>query len=195
MSTQRKSKEYRYLERRIIQIKKNFKFHQSINGITSLQADRLRGLRLLCHAEFEDYFESVALRLLNAAEKKWLDKKIANYNLSSVFIWHDRIDKNDTNETKARMIITDFRKEIKSNHGIKEDNIKKLFGPLGYKIDDFDAMFISTLSSFGTLRGETAHTSANKTQQPLDQNTEITRIDDLLKGISDFERVLNSRQT
>ena len=50
------------------------------NGITSLQADRLRGLRLLCHAEFEDYFESVALRLLNAAEKKWLDKKIANYN-------------------------------------------------------------------------------------------------------------------
>ena len=136
MSTQRKSKEYRYLERRIIQIEKNFKFHQSINGITSLQADRLRGLRLLCHAEFEDYFESVALRLLNAAEKKWLDKKIANYNLSSVFIWHDRIDKNDTNETKARMIIADFRKEIKSNHGIKEDNIKKLFGPLGYKIDE-----------------------------------------------------------
>lgn len=193
MSTQKKSKEYRYLERRISQIKKNFKFHQSINGITSLQADRLRGLRLLCHAEFEDYFESVALRLLNTAEKKWLERKVANYNLSSVFIWHEKIDKNGTNETKVRMIIADFRKEIKSNHGIKEDNIKKLFGPLGYKIDDFDAMFISTLSSFGALRGETAHTSANKTQQPLDQSTELKRIEDLLKGIADFEDVLNSR--
>lgn len=193
MSERKKSKEYKYLERRILQIEKNFKFNQSINGITSLQADRLRGLRLLCHAEFEDYFESVALRLLSTAEKKWLERKIANYNLSALFIWHDKIDKNDAYDTKARMIIADFRKEIKSNHGIKEDNIKKLFGPLGYKIDEFDATFISTLSSFGALRGETAHTSANKTQQPLDQNTELNRIRELLLGIADFEDVLNSR--
>jgi hypothetical protein len=130
---------------------------------------------------------------LTIAEKKWIEKKIANYNLSSLFIWHDRIDKNDTNDTKASMIIADYRKEIKSNHGIKEENIKKLFGPLGYKIDDFDATFISTLSSFGALRGETAHTSANKTQQPLDQNTELNRIRDLLSGIEDFEDVLNSK--
>lgn len=193
MSGQKKSKEYKYLERRISQIEKNFKFNQSINGITNLQADRLRGLRLLCHAELEDYFESVALKLLSMAEKKWLERRIANYNLSSLFIWHDKIEKNDTNDTKARMIIADFKKEIKSNHGIKEDNIKKLFGPLGYKIDDFDATFISTLSSFGALRGETAHTSANKTQQPLDQNTELNRIRDLLNGIADFEDVLNSK--
>lgn len=193
MSEQKKSKEYKHLEKRISQIERNFKFNQSINGITNLQADRLRGLRLLCHAELEDYFESVALKLLTIAEKKWIEKKIANYNLSSLFIWHDRIDKNDTNDTKASMIIADYRKEIKSNHGIKEENIKKLFGPLGYKIDDFDATFISTLSSFVALRGETAHTSANKTQQPLDQNTELNRIRDLLSGIEDFEDVLNSK--
>lgn len=193
MSGQKKSKEYKYLERRISQIEKNFKFNQSINGITSLQADRLRGLRLLCHAEFEDYFESVALRLLDVAEKKWIERKIANYNLSSLFIWHEKIEKNETNDSKARMIIADFKKEVKSNHGIKEENIRKLFGPLGYKIDDFDASFISTLSSFGALRGETAHTSANKTQQPLDQNTELTRIRDLLVGIEAFENVLNSK--
>ena len=193
MSEQKRSKEYKHLEKRISQIEKNFKFNQSINGITNLQADRLRGLRLLCHAELEDYFESVALKLLTKAEKTWVEKKIANYNLSSLFIWHDKIDKNDTNDTKARMIIADYRKEIKSNHGIKEDNIKKLFGPLGYRTDDFDSTFISTLSSFGALRGETAHMSANKTQQPLDQNTELKRIKDLLKGIADFEDVLNSK--
>lgn len=193
MSEQKRSKEYKHLEKRISQIEKNFKFNQSTNGITNLQADRLRGLRLLCHAELEDYFESVALKLLTKAEKRWVEKKIANYNLSSLFIWHDKIDKNDTNDTKARMIIADYRKEIKSNHGIKEDNIKKLFGPLGYRTDDFDSTFISTLSSFGALRGETAHMSANKTQQPLDQNTELKRIKDLLKGFADFEDVLNSK--
>ena len=95
MSGQKKSKEYKYLERRIYQIEKNFKFNQSINGITSLQADRLRGLRLLCHAEFEDYFESVALRMLDVAEKKWIERKVANYNLSSLFIWHEKIEKNE----------------------------------------------------------------------------------------------------
>ena len=193
MSEQKRSKEYKHLEKRISQIEKNFKFNQSINGITNLQADRLRGLRLLCHAELEDYFESVALKLLTKAEKRWVEKKIANYNLSSLFICHDKIEKNDTNDTKASMIIADYRKEIKSNHGLKEDNIKKLFGPLGYRTDDFDSTFISTLSSFGALRGETAHMSVNKTQQPLDQNTELKRIKDLLKGIADFEDVLNSK--
>lgn len=193
MSEQKKSREYKYLEKRIIQIKKNFKFQQSINGITNLQADRLRGLRLLCHAEFEDYFESIALHLLSTAETKWMQRKIANYNLAALFMWHEKIAKNDTYESKANMIIADFRKEIKGNHGIKEENIKKLFTPLGYKIDDFDATFISTLSSFGTLRGETAHTSANKTQQPLDQNTELSRIDNLLENIMDFEEVIFSK--
>ena len=62
-----------------------------------------------------------------------------------------------------------------------------------YYIDMNKDSFISTLSSFGALRGETAHTSANKTQQPLDQNTELTRIRDLLVGIEAFENVLNSK--
>ena len=175
MNEQMKSNEYKYLERRIAQIEKNFKFKQSINGITALQADRLRGLRLLCHAEFEDYFESVALRLLNVAESGWLTEKVANYNLASLFIWHEKILKKETYETKARMIIADFRKQINENHGIKEDNI------------------ISSLDSFGVLRGETAHTSAKKTQQPLDQNTELTRIKDLLLGIQDFEQIIDSK--
>ena len=193
MSEQKKSREYKYLEKRIAQIKKNFKFQQSINGITNLQADRLRGLRLLCHAEFEDYFESIALHLLTAAEKKWKIRKIANYNLAALFMWHEKIMKNDTYESKAYMIIADFRKEINGNHGIKEENLKKLFTPLGYQIDDFDPTFISTLSSFGSSRGETAHTSANKTTQPLDQNTELSRIDNLLENIMDFEEVIFSK--
>lgn len=193
MSEQKKSKEYKYLEKRIAQIKKNFKFQQSINGITNLQEDRLRGLILLCHAEFEDYFESVALSLLKIAEEKWNNKKIANYNLAALFMWHEKFTKSETCETKAGMIIADFKKEVKNNNGIKEDNIRKLFGPLGYRIDEFDATFISTLSSFGSTRGETAHTSAKKAQQSLDQSTEISRIDNLLSCISQFETVIFSK--
>lgn len=194
MNIQKKSKEFNYLKKRIVQIEKNFKFNQSMNGITNLQADRLRGLIILCHAEFEDYFESIALDLLNKAEKKWLNKKVANYNLASLFIWHEKFTKNIYDyETHSRKIILDYKEEVKCNHGIKEDNIKKLFGPLGYKIDDFDATFISTLSSFGIRRGETAHNSAKRTQQSLDQRTELDRIHFLLDGINDFEIVIFSK--
>lgn len=190
MGEQRKSKEYKYLERRINQIKRNFKFSQSINGITSLQEDRLRGLILLCHAEIEDYFESIALRLLEIAERKWNNKKVANYNLASLFMWHEKFGKNTSSETKSNKIINDYKFEVQHNHGIKEDNIKKLFIPLGYNIDDFDAIFLSTLSSFGVARGVTAHTSAKKAQQSLDQNSELNRIDRLLEGIIEFEGVI-----
>ncbi|MDR2903918.1 MAG: hypothetical protein LBU77_05375 [Clostridiales bacterium] len=185
------SKQYRYLEKRIKQIKHHFHFNQAINGITPLQSDRLRGLRLLCHAEFEDYFESTAIRLLDEAKKKWNAKKVANFNLASLFIWHEKIQTSDSSTTKAYRITSDFEKSIKNNHGIQEKNIRALFEPLGYKTDDFDSTFISDLSSFGKQRGETAHTSAKKTQQPLDLNTEISLIDRILQQIIDFEGVIN----
>lgn len=190
MTSQIKSKQYKSLEKRINQIEKHFDFKQSINGITPLQSDRLRGFILLCHAEFEDYFESVALRLLEEAEDKWDKNKIANYNLASLFIYHEKITKSDTNESKAKKIIKDYRQMVKDNHGIKEHNIKQLFEPLGYKMDDFNSSFISTLSSFGGMRGETAHTSAKKTQQLLDKDTEVSRVKDLLEGAFEFEQML-----
>ena len=190
MTSQIKSKQYKSLEKRIFQLKKHFDFKQSISGITPLQSDRLRGFILLCHAEFEDYFESIALGLLKEAEEKWDNNRIANYNLASLFIYHEKINTSDVNTTKAKKIISDYRQMVKDNHGIKEHNIKQLFEPLGYKMDGFDATFLSTLSSFGAMRGETAHTSAKKVQQSLDKNTEMSRVDDILKGALEFERLL-----
>lgn len=108
----KKSTEYKYLERRIQQLENNFDFKQSINGITKRQSDRLKGLRLLCHAEFEDYFESVALKLLVLAEKKWFNKRIANYHLASLLVYHEKIEKKDDVRTKVQKIIKDYRQLI-----------------------------------------------------------------------------------
>lgn len=148
----KRSTECKYLERRIRELKNNFDFKQSINGISKRQSDRLKGLRLLCHAEFEDYFESVALKLLTLAEKKWTDKHIANYHLASLLICHEKIEKKDDIQTKVYKIITDYRQLVRDNHGIKEHNIKRMYEPLGYQINDFDAVFLATLSSYGELR-------------------------------------------
>lgn len=188
----RKSTECKYLEKRIRELKNNFNFKQSINGITKRQSDRLKGLRLLCHAEFEDYFESVALKLLIVAEKRWNDKHIANYHLASLLASHEKIEKKDNIQTKVYKIITDYRQLIRDNHGIKEHNIKKMYEPLGYNINDFDAIFLATLSSYGEMRGEIAHSSTKHTQQSFDKNDEYEKIDEILRGIIQFEEAIRS---
>ena len=192
MEEMKKSTECKYLERRIRQLERNFDFRQSINGITKKQSDRLKGLRLLCHAEFEDYFESVALKLLGVAEKKWVNQRIANYNLASLLVCHEKIEKRDDIQTKVHKIIIDYRQLIRDNHGIKEKNIKKMYEPLGYSINDFDTVFLATLSSYGELRGEIAHSSIKHTQQSFDKYDELDKINKILKGIMQFEEVIHS---
>lgn len=121
----KETKELAVLQKRIAQLKKHFNFKQSINGISNLQADRLRGLIVLCHAEFEDYFESIAVSLVKIAEDKWDRSKISNYNLSSLFISSDKIMLNTTCLSKSKQIICQYKSMIKTNHGIKEEKYKK----------------------------------------------------------------------
>lgn len=185
---------YKRLKRRITTIKAQFDFTPGINGLTPLQNDKVRSVLLLCHAEIESYLEELALALIDDAREKWRSKHIANYNLASLFISNDKIDTSDTVATKSEKIIADYIRSIQSsNNGIKENNIKTIFGPLGYKIDEFDSAFIGTLNSFGTDRGKIAHTSAKQTSTMYDKNTEFTRIDDIINGLEDFQNVLLSK--
>jgi hypothetical protein len=47
----------------------------------------------------------------------------------------------------------------KSNHGIKEADVLKLFLPLGIQHTKLDPMLVADLSSYGSARGEVAHKS------------------------------------
>ena len=70
------SVEYTILEGRINQLKKHFDFKQGMSGPTARQEDRIRGFCLLCHAEFEDYFESIAKRIFESSFDYWKNNKI-----------------------------------------------------------------------------------------------------------------------
>ena len=181
--------QYRIFSKRIDTIIKTFDFKPNINGPTRRQSDKIRAIIVLCHAEIEDYIEYLATEIIENAEKRWIKKIIANQNLSALFIYSN-IEKKDSFITKSRQIISDFKKSIKNNHGIKENNIEKLFEPLGYSIKDFDTSFMAILNSFGTLRGEIAHQSIRKTQTQLDKKTEVERIQAIVKEIDVFQKEL-----
>lgn len=187
-------KKYRVdLQKRIKAIKYHFRFTQKITGITPAQEDKLRGLIALCHAEIEDYFETVALTLFNDSVTKWQTKNIANYNLGAFFIRGERPDKNLDLGSMLFQMKELYVDKVTKNHGIKQENIHKLFYPLGYEDNDFDASFLSQLDSFGVQRGKIVHTSAKKAATALDQKTVLDMIDDIIKALEDFEKVILSK--
>ena len=183
---------HRQLVCRIEMIKKHFDFQPGINGLTPLQNDKIRGMLMLCHAEFESYMESLALLLIDEARARWNNSQRANYNLSSLLVCSS-VNTSDTVSTKVNKMVVDYvNQTIKENHGIKEHNIRRLFDPLGYKLGDFDSTFIANLDSFGYTRGEVAHSSA-RTSTMYDKYTEIARIDSIVSGFQDFQEVLLSK--
>ncbi len=187
-------KKYRVdLQKRIKAIKYHFRFTQKITGITPAQEDKLRGLIALCHAEIEDYFETVALTLFNDSVTKWQTKNIANYNLGAFFIRGERPDKNLDLGSMLFQMKKMYVDKVTKNHGIKQENIHKLFYPLGYEDSDFDVSFLSQLDSFGVQRGKIVHSSAKKAVTALDQKTVIDMVDDITKALEDFETVILSK--
>ena len=75
---------------------------------------------------------------------------------------------------------------LKSNHGIKEENLKKIFGNLGIEVSELDAIWVGTLSSYGLSRGTIAHTSA-MVQIPINIQEAINETNIILQGIENFE--------
>ena len=71
----RNTKEYTILKNRIEQLKKSCDFKERMNGPTLQQRDKIRSFVLLAHAELEEYFECVALRVLAASECLWKKKQ------------------------------------------------------------------------------------------------------------------------
>ena len=189
----KKTSEYKYLERRIKLLEKHFDFRQDPSGLTQLQEDKIKGFCLLCHAELEDYFESIARRIFQQSADAWKKNKTANFQLASFFIQADKIDTRADSFSKSFQMILAYENVIKNNHGIKGDNILKLYKPLGYELDDFDPMLISELDEFGKRRGESAHTSKKHTTIVLDKKTEFDRVNRILLLLMDFEAVIRSK--
>ena len=80
---------------------------------------------------------------------------------------------------------------IDQNHGIREENLSKILFPIGIEPWSLDNVWLTTMDSFGRARGSVAHTSV-KTQQPIDPETEFTRIAKLiLPGLKKLDKKIS----
>lgn len=187
------TKRFNQLEKRITIIENSYLPKISPTGAYSnKEQDDLRAFLLLIHAEIESYFEEISENKVKTAFKNWkINRSKSNVLLSLVSFCGDDIHSKEL-EDRIHKSLTFYISKLKKNHGIKEKNILDILLPVGIEYNSIDATWLNTMTSFGTNRGEVAHSTA-AVQQPLDPvtlkntitliMTEIKKIDQEIKKI------------
>lgn len=136
------------------------------------EQDYIRALVVLSHAEIEAYLEGLAEFLWEA-----LFNELTSLTPAKPFIAHH-----------ADSVFNNTQKKIKSNHGLKAENIRELLEPFGIRSIDLeviDPSFLSKFSAFGTFRGTVAH-GASEQQIGLKKALDSARLKKQLADLVDL---------
>jgi len=153
--------------------------------------------RILVHAEMEAYLEEIAQLLFQEAWSAWDQHGTPSKVIIGLLAFSGREHTGPPSSLKLHNALSDvsiclekaqgvWRHAVKTNHGLKEENLLKLLLPLGISADDLDSMLLTDLTSFGSARGEVAHSSPLKIKQyadPKDEYDKVTRLATDLKKI------------
>jgi hypothetical protein len=187
------SARYTKLSRRITVIESSYlPIVNTLGNYSPKEQDDVRAYLLLVHAEIESYFEEISEEKVKRAFSAWqANRTKSNILLSLVSFSEVGLNQNEI-ETRVNKALTHYIAKLKMNHGIKEKNILEILLPVGLEYQSLDTTWLNMMSSFGSQRGEVAH-SASAVQQPLDPATlkstvtlillEIQRLDELIKQL------------
>ena len=164
-----------------------------------------RAFLVLSYAEFESFLEEWAKELARSAEKLWSTRGRIAVPLSFLLSWYDERlapsdsmaspGAKDSHQRLADIVSKLFPanyKRVKDNHGVKDLNVLRLFGPLGVPSSAFGTTLLPSLDDLGTVRGAHAHHSARAVLTPLDPETEFKKVDGILRDLRTLDAWLVS---
>ena len=197
------------LQRAVSRAEKNFIHSTSSGNIFLSERDyyHANAFCMMCHAEIEEYIEEIVRhtakknfqRIRNGKGKQtfvihilgWYvfehllepdkisyEKLVAKYNKGSLF------DILDDCQTSLNTMIS-------KNHGIREENLKRLLCPLGIDLSMLDQSWLNDMDSFGKLRGGFAHKGFG-IQRSIDPQESILKVNALLTGLKILDKRLCS---
>jgi hypothetical protein len=147
--------------------------------------DKARGYRLLAHAEVESYLEDVVIQIADKTLAKWQESNVGSKELISILaslkndpeVAEKRMAALKTTEQVVNFSFVLLKQRIVKNNGIKEKDVKALMGPIGVDVEALIPELLPLLDSFGTKRGEVAHsTSLRKEINPKDEVADVKNI-------------------
>jgi hypothetical protein len=150
--------------------------------------------RVLSHAEIESYLEESALAIHSAAWDLWNKHQHATLSLACLLGFSEvttgpRSIKQGNTDVSAPLQKANnaWREALRNNHGIKEINVLTLFLPVGIQQSELDQTMLNDLSSFGSSRGDIAHSSSVTLGALLDPKAEWETVEGLLVSLKSLD--------
>jgi RiboL-PSP-HEPN len=195
------SEKYRKLRQRIKQLRKNFipKFSET-GDYTEKQRDMAAGFRLLVHAEVEEFLEEsakeIALNAIKACQGTGkpgyvlacLLSHFPKRKISQNVIEDEKSGRSSRLQFALRTAHAGYVYTLDNNHGIREENLRKILFPIGVKHVEMNATWLNTIDSFGADRGAVAHRSA-AAGQAIDPETEVKTVKQIMEGLEKLDHV------
>lgn len=198
------SREYGTLKRNIGSLRAQFlNFEKRIDGgYSNHELTQCRAFITFCHAEVEIYLETVAGKIVDAAERHWRRRRRVTNAVAAMLVYrcHKELTmpenpieqgRNSKFETLVGNAISAQRSAIKRNHGIKPKNLSELYLPIGMPPDQFDEALLIQLKNLGERRGDHVHQNSQvslpKVRDPFDD--ELHDIEFLVDEIEAFDAV------
>ena len=187
---------FKQLQRSNEQIRRHFiTFERRPTGrYSEKEFSQFDAYALLVHAEFEAYFEACTNEAVDIAEKRLMKNSYNRiiYSLGSFYVREaqegqsiKKVPQGDIWTEKGRWAIKQHRDVVKSNNGIKTEDICRMLIPIGVDVRTIDSVLLVELNQFGSSRGATAHSSLKARRgtiiDPFVREAEIQRLITLLK--------------
>lgn len=159
------------------------------DSYTDQEKDQIHAYLVLAHAEIEDFLERLAMYVADRARRDSIGAKCSPV-ISRLILFQcsrstNRIE--PATEESIKGAYKFYENLVEHNHGIKADNLFRLFMPLGMTHSDFDPVLLSSLDTFGNLRGGIAHTAA-KLQQGSSPSSEKKRVEDIVAALAHVDQ-------
>lgn len=172
--------------------------------------DRTRGFRLLAHAEVEAYLETACDAFATRMVVAWRRDGVARRSISALVATYEesrsrqgRLRNVDGitqltagglavgRQTVSKGLRTYRRRVLERNNGVKEAHVVQMTARVGILRSELDPVWLAVMDSFGSSRNTTAH-SSRQTQVPPDPRTESRAVVDVVRGLAELDRILES---
>lgn len=148
---------------------------------------------MLAHAEIEACLEDLGVLTVNAAFDRWQEDQQPRTTLIALMTFSERKDTGVPETLHRRPALTlrgrllDVRNAYVNwvkgqNHGIREENVLRILLPAGIREHEIDPAWLSTIDSFASNRGATAH-RAGRPQTPPDPAAELQTVRSIVDGL------------
>lgn len=201
------SADFCYLFKRLKQLRSNLlpSNFDPTGNYSDAEYDRTRGFIILTHAEIEHFIENRCSDTIVSCQKKLFNHRTPSQALFALHVicfsdWNGLIKNKSLPNINSKKNVNDrifsciqqYNQILKDNNGIKINDLKKMLTPLSIRLEDLDDQWIDAMDTFGSQRGEVAHTSMGRVlKQPDPKEVWITVRYNLLPGLKRLDKLLS----